>query len=114
MMPNESRSHILEASRLPPTVRAPRLERAFVRALLERAGFRVYLSTGAVYAHYEATKTMWALRDWFRRHRPDLRLEVRFEPVDGGWRLWARAEPRAPGNPAEIAKTGSPERGGQL
>jgi hypothetical protein len=79
----------------PLRFRAPRVDRGFVRTLVERAGSGVYLSTGSVYPEYIlAFRVAGALRAFLRRHYPDLRVFIRIEPVEGGWRVWTRAEPR--------------------
>jgi hypothetical protein len=89
----------------PLRFRAPRVDRGFVRALVERAGAGAYLSTGSVYPEYIlAFRVAGALRAFLRRHYPDLRVFVRIEPVEGGWRVWTRAEPRELGDQAEVSR----------
>lgn len=83
------------------TFRRRRVDAAFLRALLERAGDATWLCSGGVYLHEDASRVAWALRRWFKVNRPDMRLSVRLEPVDGGWRLWACVQPRTPGHPED-------------
>jgi hypothetical protein len=89
----------------PLRFRAPRVDRGFVRTLVEHAGSGGYLSNGSVYPEYIlAFRVAGALRAFLRRHYPGLRVSVRIEPVEGGWRVWVKTDPRELGGQAEVSR----------